>query len=159
MRKNPSSIKKVFKLDLSHIENYKLIAIHSNISIFSLVYQLNKYCFTEFVRSNDDLKVDHKFMIPLFNWKNEKKGISFELFENKFMVEDKDSGLKDSLFSLSISKELSLIESHKEVDFFIKQNCFFSTSNLIEKMSKIQNISLIYRVPNSELSKNFNFDL
>ena len=98
-------------------------------------------------------------MIPLFNWNNEKKGISFELFENKFMVEDKDSGLKDSLFSLSISKELSLIESHKEVDFFIKQNCFFSTSNLIEKMSKIQNISLIYRVPNSELSENFNFDI
>ena len=98
-------------------------------------------------------------MIPLFNWNNEKKGISFELFENKFMVEDKDSGLEDSLFSLSISKELSLIESHKEVDFFIKQNCFFSTSNLIEKMSKIQNISLIYRVPNSELSENFNFDL
>ena len=98
-------------------------------------------------------------MIPLFNWNNEKKGISFELFENKFMVEDKDSGLEDSLFSLSISKELSLIESHKEVDFFIKQKCFFSTSNLIEKMSKIQNISLIYRVPNSELSENFNFDL
>ena len=98
-------------------------------------------------------------MIPLFNWNNEKKGISFELFENKFMVEDKDSGLKDSLFSLSISKELSLIESHKEVDYFIKQSCFFSTSNLIEKMSKIQNISLIYRVPNSELSENFNFDL
>ena len=98
-------------------------------------------------------------MIPLFNWNNEKKGISFELFENNFIVEDKDSGLKDSLFSLSISKELSLIESHKEVDFFIKQNCFFSTSNLIEKMSKIQNISLIYRVPNSELLENFNFDL
>ena len=98
-------------------------------------------------------------MIPLFNWKNEKKGISFELFENKFTVEDKDPGLIDSLFSLSISKELSLIESHKEVDFFIKQNCFFSTSNLIEKMSKIQNISLIYRVPSRELSENFNFDL
>lgn len=98
-------------------------------------------------------------MIPHFNWNNEKKGISFELFENKFTVEDKDPGLIDSLFSLSISKELSLIESHKEVDFFIKQNCFFSTSNLIEKMSKIQNISLIYKVPNSELSENINFDL
>ena len=98
-------------------------------------------------------------MIPHFNWNNEKKGISFELFENKFMVEDEDSKVMDSLFSLSISKELSLIKSLKEVDFFIKQNCFFSTSNLIEKMSKIQNISLIYRVPNSELSENFNFDL
>ena len=98
-------------------------------------------------------------MIPLFNWNNEKKGISFNLFENKFMVEDKDSRLEDSLFGLSISKELSLIESHKEVDFFIKQNCFFSTSNLIEKMSKIQNISLVYKVQNSELSENFTFDL
>ena len=98
-------------------------------------------------------------MVPHFNWKNEKKGISFELFKNKFLVEDEDSELIDSLFSMSISKELSLIESHKEVDFFIKQNCFFSTSNLIEKMSKVQNISLIYRVPNSELSENLNFDL
>ena len=77
-------------------------------------------------------------MIPHFNWNNEKKGISFELFENKFTVEDKDPGLIDSLFSLSISKELSLIESHKEVDFFIKQNCFFSTSNLIEKCQKFK---------------------
>ena len=98
-------------------------------------------------------------MMPHFNWNNEKKGISFELFENKFIVEDDGPEVMDSLFSLSISKELSLIESHKEVDFFIKQNCFFSTSNLIEKMSKIQNISIIYRVPNSELSENFNFDL
>ena len=98
-------------------------------------------------------------MIPLFNWNNEKKGISFELFENKFIVEDDGPEVMDSLFSLSISKELSLIESHKEVDFFIKQKCFFSTSNLIEKMSKIQNISLIYRVPNNELIENFNFDL
>ena len=98
-------------------------------------------------------------MVPHFKWNNVKKGISFELFENNFIVEDKDSKVMDSLFGLSISKELSLIESHKEVDFFIKQNCFFSTSNLIEKMSKIQNISLIYRVPNNELSQNFNFDL
>ena len=98
-------------------------------------------------------------MVPHFNWKNEKKGISFELFENKFLVQDHDLELIDSLFSMSISKELSLVESHKEVDFFIKQNCFFSTSNLIEKMSKVQNISLIYRVPNSELSENLNFDL
>ena len=98
-------------------------------------------------------------MMPHFNWNNEKKGISFELFENKFIVEDDGPEVMDSLFSLSISKELSLIESHKEVDFFIKQKCFFSTSNLIEKMSKIQNISIIYRVPNSELSENFNFDL
>ena len=98
-------------------------------------------------------------MISHFKWISQKKGISFELFENKFIREDYDPELKDSLFGMTIPKELSLIESHKEVDFFIKQNCFFSTSNLIEKMSKIQNISLIYKVHNSELSDNFTFDL
>ena len=98
-------------------------------------------------------------MIPHFKWKSQKKGISFELFENKFIQEGQDPELKDSLFGMTIPKELSLIESHKEVDFFIKQNCFFSTSNLIEKMSKIQNISLIYKVHNSELSDDFTFDL
>ena len=62
-------------------------------------------------------------------------------------------------FSFTNTKELSLIESHKEVDFFIKQNCYFSTSNLIDKMSKIPNISLVYKVPSDELLENFNLDI
>ena len=98
-------------------------------------------------------------MMPHFNWNNEKKGISFELFENKFIVEDDGPEVMDSLFSLSISKELSLIESHREVDFFIKQKCYFSTSNLIDKMLKIPNISLVYKVPSAELLENFNLDI
>ena len=135
------------------------MAIHSNLSIFSLAFQLNKYCFTDFERSEKDINVVNKLGLSHFSWINEEKGINFELFENKFKIEEEGVELKDSLFSFSISKELSLIESHKGVDFFIKQNCFFSTSNLIEKMSKIQNISLIYRVPNDELSENINFDI
>ncbi len=98
-------------------------------------------------------------MIPHFKWKSEKKGIKFELFENKFTIEDNDPELKDSLFGMSIAKELSLIESHKEVDFFIKQNCYFSTSNLIEKMSKIPHISFSYRLPGKQSSENFNFEI
>ena len=75
------------------------------------------------------------------------------------MIEGDDSKLKDSLFSFTNSKELSLIESHKKVDFFIKQNCYFSTSNLIEKMSKIPHISFSYRLPNKQSFENFNFEI
>jgi len=60
---------------------------------------------------------------------------------------------------LTNTKELSLIESHRKVDFFIKQNCYFSTSNLIDKMLKIPNISLVYKVPSNELLENFNLDI
>ena len=70
-----------------------------------------------------------------------------------------ETELTDSLFSFTNTKELSLIESYKEVDFFIKQNCYFSTSNLIDKMSKIPNISLVYKVPSDELLENFNLDI
>ncbi len=115
---------------------------------------MNKFCFTEFIRSAKDLKVNGDYSLTHFKWNIKEKGIDFELFENKFIVNGKDSELSDSLFSFSVSKELSLISSHKEVDFFIKQNCFFSTSNLIEKMSKIKNINLIYRIPNDELPEN-----
>jgi len=52
-----------------------------------------------------------------------------------------------------------LIESHKEVDFFIKQNCYFSTLNLIEKMSKIPHISFTYILPEEQTFENFNFEI
>ena len=91
--------------------------------------------------------------------KNKQKGIDFELFVNKLNVEVKETKLTDSLFSFTNTKELSLIESYREIDFFIKQNCYFSTSNLIDKMSEIPNISLVYKVPNNELLENFNLDI
>ena len=150
------SIKKVLKLDSNIQEKFKIVAIHSNLKIFSLAFQINKYCFTNFVRSKNDLKIENTFYVPHYNWENKQKGIDFELFVNKLNIEVKETELTDSLFSFTNTKELSLIESHKEVDFFIKQNCYFSTSNLIDKMSKIPNISLVYKVPSDELLENFN---
>ena len=152
------SIKKVLKLDSNIQEKFKIIAIHSNLTIFSLAFQINKYCFANFVRSNNDLTIENSFHIPHYHWENEQKGIDFELFINKLNVELKETELTDSLFSITNTKELYLIESHRKVDFFIKQNCYFSTSNLIDKMSKIPNISLVHKVPN-KLLENFNLDI
>ena len=152
-------IKKVLKLDSNVQEKHKVIAIHSNLKIFSLAFQINKYCYSNFIRSNSDLKFENISNIHYYNWENKEKGIDFELFENKFNLEIQESELIDSLFSFANTKELSLIESHKEVDFFIKQNCYFSTSNLIERISKISNVSLVYKVPSNELSGNFNLDI
>ena len=153
------SIKKVLKLDSNIQDRFKVIAIHTNLKIFSLAFQINKYCFTNFIRSKNDLKYKNNSTFLHYSWESKKNGIDFELFENKFNMQIEDTQLTDSLFSINNTKELSLIDNHKEVDFFIKQNCYFSTSNLIEKMSRIQNISLIYRVPNNELLENFNLDL
>ena len=111
------------------------------------------------MRSRNDLKIKNRFDIPHYNWENKEKGIYFELFENKLNVEVKESDQANLLFSTPNTKELSLIEEYKDVDFFIKQNCYFSTSNLIEKMSKIVNVSLVYKIPNTDLFENLNFDI
>ena len=111
------------------------------------------------MRSSNDLKIKNKLDIPHYNWENKEKGIYFELFENKLNIEVKESDQANLLFSTPNTKELSLIESHREVDFFIKQKCYFSTSNLIDKMLKIPNISLVYKVPSAELLENFNLDI
>ncbi len=106
-----------------------------------------------------DLKINSKYSLSHYRWTNVQKGIDFELFENKYKIHLKESRSIDSLFSFTNTKELSLIESHREVDFFIKQNCYFSTSNFIRKMSKLKNISLVYKIPNDKIQENFNFDL
>ncbi len=103
--------------------------------------------------------MDNEYYLPYFEWKVDKKGVDFELFPNKHSIEIEGNVMKDSLFSFTNSKELSLIESHKEVDFFIKQNCYFSTSKLIQKMSKIPYISISYRLKNGESIENLNFEI
>ena len=127
--------------------------------IYSLAYHLNRFCFTNFSRSKKDLLVNNLGLIPHFKWVNEKKGIDFELFPNKYKIENDDSKANYSLFSISDSKELYLMNSLKQVDYLIKQNCFFSTTNLINKMSTIPAISISYKIPEKNIDENFNLDL
>lgn len=127
--------------------------------IYSLAYQLNRFCFTNFSRSKKDVLVNNLGLIPHFKWVNEKKGIDFELFPNKYKIENYDNKPNDSLFSISDSKELYLIDSLKQVDYLIKQNCFFSTTNLIKKMSNIPTVSISYKIPEKNIDENFNLDL
>lgn len=127
--------------------------------IYSLAYHLNRFCFTNFSRSKKDLLVNNLGLIPHFKWVNEKKGIDFELFPNKYKIENYDNEPNYSLFSISDSKELYLMNSLKQVDYLIKQNCFFSTTNLINKMSTIPAISISYKIPEKNIDENFNLDL
>jgi len=129
------------------------------LKIYSLAYHLNRFCFTNFSRSKKDLLVNNLGLIPHFKWVNEKKGIDFELFPNKYKIENDDSKANYSLFSISDSKELYLMDSLKQVDYLIKQNCFFSTTNLINKMSTIPAISISYKIPEKNIDENFNLDL
>ena len=48
-------IKKILKLEPKIEDRFKLIAIHTNLKIYSLAFQINKYCYTNFIRSKNDI--------------------------------------------------------------------------------------------------------
>ena len=50
-----------------------------------------------------------------------------------------------------------MINKYKEVDFFIKQNCFYSTEKLIKALKQVKGIYFVYRI--YEIEENLNFDL
>ena len=50
-----------------------------------------------------------------------------------------------------------MINKYKEVDFFIKQNCFYSTEKLIKSLKQVKGIYFVYRI--YDIEENLNFDL
>jgi hypothetical protein len=50
-----------------------------------------------------------------------------------------------------------LIKKDKEVDFFIKQNCFYPSEKIINTLKQVKGISLAYRI--FDVEENLNFDV
>ena len=50
-----------------------------------------------------------------------------------------------------------MINKYKEVDFFIKQNCFYSTEKLIKALKQVKGIYFVNRI--YDIEENLNFDL
>ena len=49
-----------------------------------------------------------------------------------------------------------MINKYKEVDVFIKQNCFYSTEKLIKALKQVEGIYFVYRIYDIEENLNFN---
>ena len=78
---NLLSYQKIFKLEPAKDYNYKLIAIHSTLKIHSLAFQINKYCYTNFIRSKNDILIDSEYKVPCFEWKINEKGVDFNFLK------------------------------------------------------------------------------
>ena len=87
----------------------------------------------------------------------ESKGLDFELFSNKLISNNESIQDIKGLFSYPELKELYLIKKYKEVDFFVKQNCFYPSEKLINTLKQVKGISLVYRI--YDLEENLNFDV
>lgn len=145
--------KKIYKLEKFEEEKFKLFAIHSNIDDYKIAFLLNSKCGSKFVKARGYIDFPNQnAFFNHFEWEEKKKGISCDLFSNKFLkLEDDETKVKE-LFNLPETKEVYLIRDFKKVDYFIKINSGVSKEFFLKEISKIDEVSLFYEISVEKLS-------
>ena len=146
--------RKYFLLD-EIVEEYHLIAIHTSLDDFSVAFILNKNLKANFKRVRETLKYNNS-TFEIFDWENLKEGIHCSLISNKSFI---DFGIKNesnSLFNLSETKKVSLVNSLSNVDYLLKIKKGLDVNHTIKFLNKIPQLILSYIVEDEKVKSNFN---
>ena len=140
----------------SYEESFALIALHSSLDDYAMVYALNKSLKTKLKRSRKDLDMAENFAFPYFEWKDELNHCNWTLFRN-ISSKEKNTEYKD-LFPNEISYTTHhLLPEHREVDYFLKieQDDYDTDEGLLHAILEIPKIITAYPVDVDKLkSKN-----
>ena len=146
--------KKYFHLD-KIFDKYYLIALHSNLDDFSLAFLLNKSLGANFERANESIKYKNS-IFEFFNWEDLKNGINCSLISNKNYINSEIITKTDSLFSLSETKKVSLIESMSKVDYLIKIKQGLDLNFTLMILNELPQIILSYTLDDEEIKSKLN---
>ncbi len=126
-------------------ENFALIALHSTMNDYSVVYALNNVLKSSFVRAPKDLELSEHMSFPFFEWQDDQHDRYWVVLANKSTK--KELLVRDGLFQdePSFAKH-HLVPEQKEVDYFIKieHDDDLETSELVKKILTIPKIITAY---------------
>jgi len=100
-------------------DSFTLVALHSSIEDFAMVYTINSCLKSKFKRSSKDLDLSEKVSFPIFEWKDDSTESYWTLISNK--IDSQEKSLGNDLFENepSFSKNY-LLPEYKEVDYLLK---------------------------------------
>ncbi|MCK0147961.1 IPExxxVDY family protein [Arenibacter sp. F26102] len=100
-------------------ETFTLIALHSSIEDYMLVYALNSCLKTKLKRSVNDLEISQSGSFPIFDWRDEVNDRYFTLISNNDVKEEELS--IGNLFQDQPSfTKYHLVPEYRDVDYFLK---------------------------------------
>ncbi len=100
-------------------DSFILIAIHSSLPDYALVYNLNSSLKAKFKRSKKDLDVSNIVSFPFFEWDDEIKDRYWTLIAN--FSSKKENLVTSDLFKDEVTfTKHYLVTEHKEIDYFLK---------------------------------------
>ena len=124
------------------IDDFSVIAIHSNLEAYLLAYRLNQNlgCLLHNTKkkSLDDIYTRFKYISKISN-------DSWELISNHYKNEE-SYNIKNLLFDINETNKKSLIPTLDSVDFFFKIPKSKITSEWVTKIRNIAGIQLVYKI-------------
>ena len=134
---------KVFlNIEPQDIDDFSVIAIHSNLEAYLLAYRLNQNlgCILHNTKkkSLDDIYTRFKYISKISN-------DSWELISNHYKNEESHNE-KNLLFDINETNKKSLIPTLDSVDFFFKISESKITSEWVTKIRNIGGIQLVYKI-------------
>ena len=135
---------------------FALIAVHSSLEDYAMVYTINQYLKSNFKRFSKDLDVSEHASFPYFEWKDNVNDAYWTLITNNRTKETYTQG--NNLFNNEPSyTKHYLIPEYKEVDYFLKieQDDTGNVAGIVKLLFSIPKVQTAYEVdPEKIKSKN-----
>ncbi len=138
-------------------DSYTLIALHSSLEDYAIVYALNLYFKSKFVRLRKDLSIAEYMIFPVFEWKDKLNDRYWTLVSNRSLEKEQIS--RTGLFKEEATFITNyLLPEYKDVDYFIKiehdEDETFA-DEIIKSLLKVEKIRTAYAIETNKLkSKN-----
>tara|TARA_B100001287_G_scaffold274678_1_gene280479 strand:+ start:335 stop:793 length:459 start_codon:yes stop_codon:yes gene_type:complete len=148
--------KLVLSIETEDIDDFAVVAIHSNLEAYLIAYRLNQnlgclLCNSK-KKSIDDVYTRFKYVSKISN-------DNWELISNKYKSEE-SFRKKDMLFNVEKTKKKSLIPTLESVDFFFKIPKSKIITEWVAKIRNTEGIQLAYEIDKKILTnlENLIFD-
>ena len=135
------------KLSLNQFsDNYRLIAIHSNLEEYRLAFFLNEKLNIKLKRKNNDIGLNEiKANYSIYEYLEEAMYLNWIFFSNKSLVSEESINEASNLFNQEsfVQNEICLINQPKGVDYFlIIENVKNKTyvEKVLKKISEIRGV-------------------
>ncbi|MFS4492603.1 IPExxxVDY family protein [Maribacter sp. 2308TA10-17] len=100
-------------------DSFTLLALHSSMEDYALVYALNLCLKSNFKRSSKDLDISEHISFPIFEWRDNSNDSYWTLITNTSLQEE--NTVRTDLFmnEPSFTKH-QLVPEHKDADYLLK---------------------------------------
>lgn len=136
---------------------FDLVAVHSSLEDYELVYFINMHLKSRFRRSETDFELSPAVSFPIFEWRDDPNEVCWSLITNNSISEN--NAPRTDLFKEEIAYTAHrLVPERKEVDYFLKieQSHGNIETDVVKPLLSIPKIITAYQVDVDSLKSKTN---